>query len=466
VADWYNPAAQTLGYTTTSGLASVEGFNLVGNPYASSIDWNTWSTSDATAGIYAPNTSKFVYLLNPTGQTASGNYGVYSQSTGGVNNATNVIPSGVGFFVQATGAGTASLTFNESAKISTQPTGLNLFMSNQPVAQTVKQTMLFKIAMDSVNTDETLISFDSHAKPAYNIDEDARYRTGTGKIHLASVSDDNVALTINQLPLAKTVAIPLKVSGSANGDYVISAKSISGIPALYDIFLKDAFTKDSVNMRTTASYSFTINNADTTTYGSKRFTLVLVQNPALFYKLVDFSAGKDDNSKHVLVQWKTANEENYTRFTVERSIDEGKTFEVIGGLTSSAAGAYSLTDNLPVSGPNLYRLKQEDINNDISYSKVVQVMYSNQSSGIAAALSAYPNPAKANLSLIIQPRTAVAGNYDITITSSTGQVVKQATTVQPFWQGDVAAFLPGTYVIRVVSNKDKTVIGKTQFVKL
>ncbi|HTI59826.1 putative Ig domain-containing protein [Mucilaginibacter sp.] len=465
VADWYNPAPKTLGYTTTSGLASIEGFNLVGNPYASSIDWNTWSSSVSTAGIYAPNTSGFIYMLNPTGQAAGGNYGVYSQSTGGVNNATNIIPSGVGFFVQASGAGTASLTFNESAKISTQVTGANLFMTTQPVAETVRRSILIKLAMDTINTDETLLNFDSGTKTTFDIAEDARYQTGTGKVHLASMSADRVALAINQLPLSRTVNIPLKVSATSNGSYTITAKRITGVPALYDIFLKDAFTKDSINMRTTGSYSFDINTADTSTFGSDRFVLTMTQNPALAYKLIDFTAGKG-TGKQVLVQWSTANEENYTRFTVERSTDRGNHFDVIGGLTSTGAGVYAITDNAPVAGPNLYRLVQEDMNNDISYSKTAEVMYSNQAGGMANVLSAYPNPAKSNISLIIQPKTATDTGYEISITSGAGQLVKQAITTQPFWQGEVSGLLPGTYFIRVISKKDKSLVGKTQFIKL
>src|SRR5947209_10332678 len=50
VKDWFTPASSNLGYTAASPFA---GFNLVGNPYASAIDWDTFqSTSIATGGIY------------------------------------------------------------------------------------------------------------------------------------------------------------------------------------------------------------------------------------------------------------------------------------------------------------------------------------------------------------------------------------------------------------------------------
>ena len=80
----------------------------------------------------------------------------------------------------------------------------------------------------------------------------------------------------------------------------------------------------------------------------------------------------------VQLVWKTVNEQNYFNFTVERSIDSAKTFAVVGGLQATGAGTYSLPDKAPVKGQNLYRLKQEDLNNTISYSTLVRVIFADQ----------------------------------------------------------------------------------------
>ncbi|HEY2580795.1 MAG TPA: cadherin-like beta sandwich domain-containing protein, partial [Mucilaginibacter sp.] len=39
VHNWYTPTSANVGFTNTPGNSSVRGFNLVGNPYASNIDW-------------------------------------------------------------------------------------------------------------------------------------------------------------------------------------------------------------------------------------------------------------------------------------------------------------------------------------------------------------------------------------------------------------------------------------------
>ncbi|MEO6630510.1 MAG: T9SS type A sorting domain-containing protein, partial [Mucilaginibacter sp.] len=57
-------------------------------------------------------------------------------------------------------------------------------------------------------------------------------------------------------------------------------------------------------------------------------------------------------------------------------------------------------------------------------------------------------------------------SYAIKIVNITGSVVKSATSAQPNWQDDVGTLQPGTYIIQVVNNNDKSVVGKTTFVKM
>lgn len=87
-----------------------------------------------------------------------------------------------------------------------------------------------------------------------------------------------------------------------------------------------------------------------TSYGSKRFSLVIRQNPGYACRRLDFTAAKILSGSQVEVAWKAENEQNYTNFTVERSRDGGKTFQVIGGVQASGASIHGLTDKSPVNG--------------------------------------------------------------------------------------------------------------------
>jgi hypothetical protein len=75
VHDWYTPGSANLGWTNATANTAVRGFNLVGNPYASSIDWETYNTTTTTTGIYASNVSNTVYELNPV----TNNYDTYQK---------------------------------------------------------------------------------------------------------------------------------------------------------------------------------------------------------------------------------------------------------------------------------------------------------------------------------------------------------------------------------------------------
>jgi hypothetical protein len=480
VNDWFTPTSPNLSYTTNTANSSVRGFNLVGNPYASSIDWDTYNTTTPGTGIYAPNVGNSMYELDPV----SKQFGVYMANSGlpGSNNATHIIASGQGFFVQAQGTG-ASLTFNEDAKTTIQITGPALLLG-KPVANTITQYLHLKLSQDSVQADEIYIRFTSSSNSKFLVNEDAAQKPGFGIASLASISSDGIPLSINSLKLPQqSEVIALNINAVTDGTYQLSMPDVKSIPALFDIWLVDAYKKDSIDIRNNLVYSFNIINSDSASYGSKRFSLVMRQNPALSLRLLNFTAAKITNGAQIV--WKTVNEENYTNFTIERSTDNGKTFDVLGGLLSNNMGTYSFLDKAPSMAANQYRLRLEDFNGNISYSQVITLLYSNLSNSLTIkTVSVYPNPASNIINLAIAQNSSSTSNssvlqtanltqannsgplYDIKIISISGTVIKTATSSQPNWQGNVSNLLPGTYIILVQDSNDKSLVGKNMFVKL
>jgi len=477
--DWYNPTSTSLG-------SSSQHFNLIGNPYASAIDLGTIPTATTTSGIYATpynngtstGISKFIYELNP----ATGIYGVYTDdnSLPATNGASEYIASGQGFFVTAFGSA-CQLIFNENGKAGStngNATGLmarrinNLSAINPGRANPI---LHLKMSLDSINNEETIITFNPNSKTSYVINEDAPHHTGNGLVGLSSISADNVLMAINSMPLQQTQTIPLKVYAANNGIYKIDLSQPSPLPALYDVWLKDAYAKDSLDIKHNPEYSFNIITADTGTFGTNRFSLVVRQNPALMVHLLSFGAAKAPVGDQVT--WVTENEATYTDFTVERSIDGGATFNDLDGFPSSAQGTYSYLDKTPANGINMYRLKITDLNGKASYSNVVTIMYANTNGKIAInGLMVYPNPTANTINLSITGNqangTAMAATtttrpaYNIEIVNNMGSVIKSAKSSSPLWQSDVTALTPGTYFIRVIDTGNNTVVGKSTFVKL
>ncbi len=92
-----------------------------------------------------------------------------------------------------------------------------------------------------------------------------------------------------------------------------------------------------------------------------------------------------------VLNWETAIEKNNDYFDVERSSD-GATFSSIGKVksagNSSAQQRYTFTDEHPVQGHNIYRIRQVDVDKKTTTSQVQNIKFDCLVDGI----SVYPNP--------------------------------------------------------------------------
>jgi len=98
---------------TDSGAVTtdnVDGFNLVGNPYPSSVDWQ--ATGWTRSALKTSGSGYDMWIWSP----ADGNYGVFNSGGGsGTNHVTGYIAPMQGFFVRAAGAG--NLGFANSVRV-------------------------------------------------------------------------------------------------------------------------------------------------------------------------------------------------------------------------------------------------------------------------------------------------------------------------------------------------------------
>jgi len=483
VHDWYTPSSANIGFTgsgtnkTTSNY-TVRGFNLVGNPYASSIDWSKFSSSSSSAAIYGPNVGPSTWIFNPHTK----NFDTYNASTNvSTGSAGKIIPSGQGFFVLATVA-SPSLTFTEAAKSSSQPSTLLLARrvseSTLSVNSNNNYNSYFRLVLitDTANNDDMVIGLNPNSVTQYNPAEDGKFMQGDGNLQsIAAMSSDSVFTSVKWMPLVNSEEIPLRVLVNTSGQYTIQRTDFNAIPKIYEVWLMDRYKKDSLDIRANTTYVFDVDLTDTASYGKNRFVVVLRQNPALSIHLLNFTAVKATGGSQIA--WLTENEANYTNFALQRSTDGGANYTVIDGLLSNSLGSYGFLDSSPVTGADSYRLQITDLNGNITYSGVVTLMYgANTNSLVKTGISVYPNPAKDALNLSIAPGFNTAQGqsstisatlaYNIQITGILGNVVKTATTNQQTWQTDVSNLMPGTYVLQVVSKSDNSIVGEQKFIKL
>ena len=247
-------------------------------------------------------------------------------------------------------------------------------LTHEVVSPLIKGYLKVQLAKNDISTDEIIISFDPAAKAYYVPNEDARTFQGAGAVSLSSLSTDNILLTINSLPFpTNSCSVALAVNTKTDGIYKLTLPDMTNIPAIFQIWLKDNYKKDSLDFRNNPAYTFNLNKADTASYGSNRFTLVVRQNTALQVHLLAFNAAATTSGTHIT--WKTENEDNYTTFTAQKSTDGGQNFTSLSSIVSSGIANYSFTDKTQANGTYQYRVMIKDLNGIVSYSAVQTVNY-------------------------------------------------------------------------------------------
>ena len=175
----------------------------------------------------------------------------------------------------------------------------------------------------------------------------------------------------------------------------------------------------------------------------------------LLVNLLSFTAQKQNTT--ALLQWQTANEVSNNYFSIERSPDS-KLFYSIGdepALNNSNKANYSFIDNAPLKVINYYRLKQVDKDGKYTYSKIVSVDFSSNTT----TFTVYPNPANSNLNITLPNSNSVSDIvlYDVTGTKVLHEQINSNATSK---QLDVSKLASGVYNVILMQD------GKQQTIKL
>ncbi|MBP6023679.1 T9SS type A sorting domain-containing protein [Ferruginibacter sp.] len=162
----------------------------------------------------------------------------------------------------------------------------------------------------------------------------------------------------------------------------------------------------------------------------------LVRSGALPLNLISFTSSKQNND--ALLQWKTANEINVSRFEVQRSND-GQTFTTIG--TVAAGGSlYSFTDANTFSSRTVafYRLKSIDVDDRFTFSNIIKL-----NKQASAALTVYPNPVKDVITI-----SGLKQNGTIKIICADGKLMQQQTVTAQTMTMDMSKYATGIYLLQ------------------
>jgi parallel beta-helix repeat protein len=229
----------TLGYSVTS---SNPGFNLLGNPFSSGLNWN-----DITSGTYFPypsNTSKGLYFTRDNVQCS------YISGVGIPGDVSPIIPPMQGFFVKANGTPDGQLTLPAASRTHSD---IHARYKGASVIPLVRLSIT-----ENSNSDETVVRFDEQAKTYFDNDFDAlKLFVSLSNTSIYS-SLSGIKYAINGQPYPGTfVDIPIAVILLQDGSHSLSATQVQGLEN-YNVYLIDNATGFTANLKTTPVLTFSV----------------------------------------------------------------------------------------------------------------------------------------------------------------------------------------------------------------
>ena len=271
-----NTGSQTMNVSRTSGQ-DKEGFNLIGNPYASYLDWDqaTKSASLQTSIWQRTKNGGDAWVFDTYNSTGN----QYLNNSGkGINNH---IPPMQAFWVRVdNGFSTGSVTVDNtmrshqgSVTILGNPITDPIFKS--PTVNTLTQSVLRLQVSNGTNTDETLIYSNASASNSFDAYDSPKMFNNSSSVAeiFTVVGSEDVSINgLNTIP--NDTEIPLGFSTLTNGSYSLKASQISNFEVGTQILLKDyADVNNPVisDLSDGSSYSFT---SEATSNNTSRFTLI------------------------------------------------------------------------------------------------------------------------------------------------------------------------------------------------
>lgn len=254
------------GTVNISKSNSADVYNLVGNPYPSSIDWKAssgWTRSDLATSGGGYN----YWIWNDAG---TGNYGLYNSAEtddAGTNGTSRYIAPAQGFFVEAANLGTFTMSMDNNVRVHSTQTWLKNGTTN-PGSLRLKLTT-------SANTysDEMIVSFN----PAFSGTEgSAKFWSWYSEApELYSYKNSNYYSIDRYAGVTEGLTVNVYAKTGVAGTYTLASANISQFELAGTVILKNMNTGVETNLKEQNAVTFTA-----TGYGYVPFQLIF-RDPVL-----------------------------------------------------------------------------------------------------------------------------------------------------------------------------------------
>ncbi len=441
---------QVYDTSSTIPLSNVVGrFTMLGNPFASPINWATITKSNientfwgwdpnlsSTGGYITVNTSGSTTLIAPYSGTVKLN---------------QFIQSGQGFFIKTTAA-SPSLIIREQDKIDS----FNAFaFKNNPPNNLplIAINLLYQNSTETVLADGTLVAFNKDFSNEIDVEDATKNLNRNDNIGIIN-GITNLSIDARKFPNDNdTLKLSITKLNKTAYTLQIFTNKLDTTGVL--IYLFDAYLNTTVplSIYDTNNIVFSVDPATLLSFSESRFRIVFKKTNHSVNNILNFQAKQIE--KNVELKWMLNADDNILKYEIEKS--ESNSFSKINETASKQSNVivnYSLLDKEVTSGVKFYRIKIIYKDGNISYSKIIQIDIKSTLSFVQIV----PNPIQNHL-LKYSLNEIELGNYELLIINSIGKLVTKKSIQHQggtmFNQLQLDKKLPvGIYYLRFVNEKN------------
>jgi trimeric autotransporter adhesin len=236
----------TLTPTRTGTTAGKRGFNLVGNPYPSYLEWDAVYVDAATSNI-----RNAIWYRTYSGGSMT--FYTYSDGDGVPSTVTGIIPPAQAFWLRVDADGSnGSITFKNTHRSHAGAT------ANPLKAPAINSRPRIRLQVSNgVNSDEALIvakSYTTNGIDSYDIEKMENDNVDIPEIYSLLNNQEMVINSLNSFVAGQEISLGFRPGRT--GEFSITSTQFENIPSDLIAVLKDQLTGVETELGTGVSYSF------------------------------------------------------------------------------------------------------------------------------------------------------------------------------------------------------------------
>jgi hypothetical protein len=229
---------------------ATHGYNMVGNPYPSTINAETFLTANAA------NIESTLYFWRKTNGASGSAYATYTLGGATTSTPTSAAPNGTiqigqGFFVKAKRAVTVPSFFTNAMRVANNT---NQFFKTKAIENN-------RVWLNLTNTSgvfsQMLVGYRTNASTGVDYGMDGKYINDSPIALTSNINNEEYTIQFRSLPFDSNDVVPLNFKTNLDGEYSIGIDHVDGIfSGNQEIILVDNATKIQTDLKTN-SYTFT-----------------------------------------------------------------------------------------------------------------------------------------------------------------------------------------------------------------